>query len=261
MKLLRHALAASALALLAQAASAAPMVKEYMTISWNSGTGVQNTVAAVGGLAYGGQASDVASLAGTDIVVAGQWNAAFSGWVAAGGVYVWHDWNNVANQLPGLAGAQYASMDYADINVIDSGSAIVNGPFGVLTNALLDGGSASAHGAWRAASLVSTDPLAGAVHAVLSSTDPTAVVMFEMRYGQGHILYANMPLEAYTDSNPLVTASQPAGLRVYANNELAYAKALVAGDTAGNQVPEPGALALSGLALAAAALARRRVRR
>lgn len=237
------------------AASAAPVVKSYQTISWSAGDGVQNTVAAVGGLTYAGQATDAASLDGTDILVAGRWNSSFTGWVASGGVYVLHDWNSQVRQLPGLAGATTASYNSRDINVIDSTSAIVNGPFGTITNTLLDNGSSSTHGAWAAASLVSTDPLAGAVNAVLSSTNGSAVVMFEMRYGQGHILYANIPLEAYTDGRPLVTGPQPAGLRVYANNEMAYAKALVEGSS---QVPEPASALLVLLGLGAAGLARRR---
>jgi len=258
MNVFQKSLVALAITLVAQAAAvAAPVVKSYQTIGWSHADGVQNTVAAVGGLSWGGQLPDTSALAGTDIVVAGNWNAGFSSWIAAGGVFVWHDWYSIANQLPGLAGAAQAGMNHADINVIDAGSAIVNGPFGTITNTTLDGGNSSAHGAWQAASLVSTDAQAGPIHAILSSTSANAVVMFEMNYGLGHILYANIPLEAYTDSSPLVTGPQPAGLRIYAGNELAYAKALAEG---GNNVPEPGSVALVGLALAGAALSRRRAK-
>ena len=251
----KHALAALTLGFSAFAALATPTVREYSTVAWNVGDGVQNTVAAVGGMAYGGRLNSVASLTGTDVLVSSYWDNDAAAWVAAGGIYIIHDWGNDANLLPGLSGATLAGFDSADINVIDSASAIVNGPAGVISNTTLDGGSASAHGAWNASSLVSTDPLAGVVHAILSSTSASAVVMFEMSYGQGHILYANIPLEAYTDSAPLVTGPQPAGLQIYAKNEMAYAKALLA---AGNSVPEPGSAALALLALVGAAAARRR---
>ena len=59
--------------------------------------------------------------------------------------------------------------------------------------------------------------------------------MFEMSYGLGHIRYANIPLAAYTDRSPLVTGPPPAGLQIYARNEMACVKGLVGG---GNQVPE-----------------------
>lgn len=259
MSLFKHTLTALALSLgaLATAALAAPVVKEYNTVYWNTGDGVNNTVTAVGGMSYGGRVASVAALTGTDVLVAGNWDSAATGWVAAGGIYIVHDWGNSAYLLPGLGGATMAGHDWADINVIDGASAIVNGPAGPLSNSTLDGGWASAHGAWLASSLVSTDPQAGAVHAILSSTSASAVVMFEMSYGQGHILYANIPLEAYTDSSPLVTGPQPAGLQAYARNELAYAKALLDG---GHHVPEPGSALLVLLALGGATAARHRAR-
>lgn len=266
MTLFKHTLAALALSLgTLGTALATPMVKEYSTVWWNMGDGVANTVAAVGGMSYGGRVASVASLTGTDVLVAGQWDGAATSWVAAGGIYIIHDWGNGASALPGLAGATYANHNWSDINVIDGSSAIVNGPAGTINNATLDGGNASNHGAWALSSLVSTDPLAGVVHAILSATSASAVVMFEMGYGQGHILYANIPLEAYTDGSPLVTGPQPAGLQIYAKNELAYAKALLGGSQPGNnannsQVPEPGSALLALVALAAAAGVRRRAR-
>ena len=258
MNILQQTLSALALSVAALgAAMATPVVKEYNTVGWNQADGVHNTVTAVGGMSYGGHVSSVASLTGTDVLVAGQWDGAATSWVAAGGIYVIHDWGQGASQLPGLGGAGTTGFNHADINVIDGASAIVNGPFGSINNNTLDGGNSSAHGAWLASSLVSTDPLAGVIHAILSSTSASAVVMFEMNYGQGHILYANIPLEAYTDSSPLVTGPQPAGLQIYARNEMAYVKGLLDG---GNQVPEPGSALLAMLALAGAAAARRKAR-
>ena len=258
MNIVKQTLTALALSVAALgAAMATPVVKEYNTVGWNQADGVQNTINAVGGMSYGGHVANMASLAGTDVLVAGEWNAGASSWVAAGGIYVIHDWGQGASQLPGLGGAITTGFDHADINVIDGSSAIVNGPFGTLNNSTLDGGNSSAHGAWLASSLVSTDPLAGVIHSILSSTAVTAVVMFEMDYGLGHILYANIPLEAYTDSSPLVTGPQPAGLQIYAKNEMAYVKGLLDG---GNHVPEPSSALLAMLALAGAAAARRKAR-
>ncbi len=207
---------------------AAIIVKEYQTRFWNTGTDNENTVAAVGGLTFGGQVSSPSDLAGTDIVIAGQWNSFFQSWIANGGVFIMHDWYHKANQLPGLLSATTASYNSWDINVINSAHPIVIGPFGLINDTLLDGGSASTHGAWLDSSLdPSSDPLAGLLTPVLSSMNSSSVVVFEYSYGPGHIIYANIPLEAYTDSHPLVTPTQPAGLRVYAKNELAFAKSIV----------------------------------
>jgi hypothetical protein len=224
-------------------------VKEYQTVSWNTGIDNENTIAAVGGLVFGGQVTGAASLIGTDIVIAGQVNPSlFNSWVAAGGTLIIHDWGQQVKSLPGLAGASSASYNSGDINVVNVAHPIVVGPFGTITNTLLDGGNSSIHGAWLASSLnTGSDPLAGPVHSILSSTLSSSVSVFEYSYGLGHIIYANIPLEAYTDSNPLVTGPQPAGLRVYAKNELAYAASL---SNAVAPVPEPSSIALIGMAVA-----------
>jgi hypothetical protein len=182
-------------------------VKEYLTHPRNTGIDNENTVAAVGGLTFGGQVTGAGDLAGADIVIAGQYNAALlTPWVAAGGVLVIHDWGGApATLLPGLSGAAAAPFNNRDLNVIDAAHPIVTGPFGTITDTLLDDGLFSVHGAWQASSLVTaSDPLAGPVTAVLSSTLATSVSVFEYAYGAGHIIYANIPLEAYTDSSPLV---------------------------------------------------------
>ncbi|HEY1377498.1 MAG TPA: hypothetical protein VGF55_11930, partial [Gemmataceae bacterium] len=71
-------------------AAAGPLtVKEYLTHPRNTGIDNENTVAAVGGLTFGGQVTGAGDLAGADIVIAGQYNAALlTPWVAAGGVLV-----------------------------------------------------------------------------------------------------------------------------------------------------------------------------
>jgi hypothetical protein len=225
-----------------QADAALITVKEFAPHPRSTGIDNENTVAAVSGTTFGGQVTSSADLAGADIVIAGSYNASLlKSWVAGGGILIIHDWGHIANSLPGLSGAAQAAFNNTDINVVDASHPIVNGPFGTITDSLLDGGLFSIHGAWLESTLdTSSDPLAGPVRSILSSSSATSIGVFEYSYGSGHIIYANIPLEAYTDSDPLVVRTQPAGLRVYAQNELAYAASLSA-------TPEPASMTLLGI--------------
>jgi hypothetical protein len=213
------------------------VVKEYLTTFWSTGIDNENTIAAISGLVFGGQADPV-DLSGTQILIAGQWDFRFADWIAGGGILIVHDWGACpATLLPGLAGALSASFNSADVNVVDSSHPVVVGPFGIIDDTTMDGGSSSIHGAWLRSTLVSTDPQAGPVTSVFSSSDPNSICVFEYAYGAGHIIYAKVPLEAYTDSNPIVTATQPAGLRIYAGNELSFAESLLNPDLDGDGIP------------------------
>src|SRR5207253_1494526 len=72
-------------------------------------------------------------------------------WVNAGGNLIIHDSNPGANatQLvaPGLGGSTFVGLlTSANMDVLDATSPIINGPFGVIDNNSLDGGTSSTHG-------------------------------------------------------------------------------------------------------------------
>lgn len=125
---------------------------------------------------------------------------------------------NAADFVPGLSGA-VCVRDFSDdeaIDVVTGGTAVTDGPFGVIDDSSLDGGSSSSHGYCTQASLPT-----GAT-SFLSRTISTESVAFAYFHGAGTVYYSTMPLDYYLDGSgddpPRETYNT-----VYAPNVLTYA--------------------------------------
>jgi hypothetical protein len=241
-------------AFLSTPASAAPLLGEYsVTHCCGSSDGAQ-VGAAANGLGYAGQVNPNA-LNNVDVIVAGAYASQFTSWVAAGGALIIHDWfGNSTSLLPGMHVTPISGTG-SNVDVVDPASPVVNGPFGTLTNTNMDGGNSSVHGAVGIASLTSNDPLVSDIHAILNNGTAGQIAEFSYRYGQGLIIYAFMPTDAYSGSSPFQTGGT-AGLNMLAKNEIAFAASFDAAPAA--DVPEPASLGLIGLGTLALAAARRR---
>jgi hypothetical protein len=112
-----------------------------------------------------------------------------TGWVAEGNVLVFHDWfpNNADRNLPGLANAHFETYDngvitgltgpMAQMNFVNDAGQVANGPGGVLTDASLDGGNYSNHGA------VHVNTLPAEARAIITRDDPNEATLIGVNHG------------------------------------------------------------------------------
>lgn len=244
------------------AAQAALTLGEYqVTYCCGSPDGPQ-VGAAANGLNYIGNVN-LSNLSGVDVIVAGSYNAGFTSWIAGGGALIWHDWSpSRANQLPGMSGVIGGTSNTGrDIGILAADSPVVVGPFGTLTDTNMDGGNSSNHGSVRLSSLTSSDPLVSELTAILSNGLAGEVTEFSYNYGDGLIIYAAMPTDAYSGSSPFNTAGT-IGLNMLAKNEIAFAAGFAPSNgQAQASVPEPASLALIGIGFAGLVAARRKSRK
>lgn len=143
--------------------------------------------------------------------------------VNAGMILIIHDRKvSSANSiLPG--GGGFAILrdfpDSSNVNVRDNTTPVTNGPGGVINDSTLDGGCSSSHGYAVAASLPATAQL------VLSQGNPDHVVTFSYPFGDGHVIYSTIPLDAYLYSGSFF-CNAPAFRDIYAPNIIAYGASL-----------------------------------
>ncbi len=139
--------------------------------------------------------------------------AALTAWIEAGGVLIFHDRHvtTAATHVPGASGITFVRSPANDIDVLDGGTLVTDGPGGVVTDTTLDGGSNSRHG-WAQ---VATLP-AGA-RAILSPGNPANAVTFSYPLGEGYVVYSTIPLDVYLD-----VAGFAEFRDIYAPNVVAY---------------------------------------
>jgi hypothetical protein len=146
--------------------------------------------------------------------------------VRGGMVLVMHDRfvDNAESILPGgssfdiIRDVDNDLPDNKDINILNNSTLVTNGPGGVITDTLLDGGNYSNHGFALSGTLPRDASL------ILSRTNSQDIVTFSYRYGAGAVVYSTIPLDAYLTSD---YCSPSAAFRnVYAPNVVAYGASL-----------------------------------
>jgi hypothetical protein len=123
--------------------------------------------------------------------------ARLTAFVQGGGVLVLHDRavSGATSVVPGLAGTVVRDFaDQANIQIVDPGTLVTNGPGGIITNTSLDGGNSSSHGYGLAQTLPP-----GTI-GVLSTGTPSHLVTFAYPYGAGWVIYSTIPLDHYLAS-------------------------------------------------------------
>jgi uncharacterized repeat protein (TIGR01451 family) len=118
-------------------------------------------------------------------------------WVNTGGKVVIHD-RSTGNLSPnplllGYSSTTCSRLTTSDLDVIPPGTnLVVNGPFGVINNTTLDGGSSSAHG------YISQGLLPAGASSILSiGANATQVTTFSYPLGAGLVYYSSIPLDCY----------------------------------------------------------------
>ncbi|MCB1875956.1 MAG: carboxypeptidase regulatory-like domain-containing protein [Chromatiales bacterium] len=136
--------------------------------------------------------------------------------VSNGGVLVFHDRyvTGAASILPGSPGTFVRSLTN-DTQVLLQGTALTDGPGGIINDTTLDFGNNSHHGYVQAAS--TPDSAVG----LLSETNADRWVTYYYRHGSGYVIYSGIPLDYY------LNGSGSAAFRdIYAPNILAFAAQL-----------------------------------
>jgi subtilisin-like proprotein convertase family protein len=141
-------------------------------------------------------------------------------WVNAGGRLMVHDRGaglTTPNPfLLGTPGLGTVSALTSDLNMIDPATTLVSaGPFGILTNTSLDGGSSSAHGYVPVASL---PPQSRAILSFAGNSNQIAGLSYPL--GAGFVYYSTIPLDYYLAgaANVITTNLQT----IYTPNALIY---------------------------------------
>lgn len=152
---------------------------------------------------------------------------AIRSWVEAGGRLVIHD-RAAGNITPnpfllGTPGLGTVRLETSDLDLIAPATTLVTaGPFGILTNSSLDGGSSSAHGYFPAGSL---PPGARAILSL--GVNSNQVVCFSYPLGAGFIYYSSIPLDCYLSGGGCTgIVIAPALQNIYLPNVLTYIHAL-----------------------------------
>jgi hypothetical protein len=119
-------------------------------------------------------------------------------YVNGGGSLIIHDSNpegNVSQDIvPDLDSSTFVNVGSAQMDVLNPGSPIIDGPFGTVTDTTLDGGGASTHGYVEAATLP------GSVDQVMSTGGiSTRVAVLSYTYGSGYVIYTTIPAEFYAN--------------------------------------------------------------
>ncbi|HWN93701.1 MAG TPA: M36 family metallopeptidase [Methylomirabilota bacterium] len=148
-------------------------------------------------------------------------------WVNNGGKLIVHD-RATGHLTPnpfllGFPGIVSTRFETADIDVIPPGDTLVtDGPFGIINNLNLDGGSSSAHGYITHSQLP-----AGTVPILNTAGSTNNVVSFSYPLGQGFIYYSSIPLDCYLVGGGCGDGSITTPLRtIYTPNVLIYVAGL-----------------------------------
>jgi hypothetical protein len=180
-------------------------------------------------------------------------STALSNWVLGGGVIAIHDRNvcqvgATCTPVPGSAGVSFTSLGGSNINVETSSTLVTNGPFGVITNATLDGGASSDNG------FVLLGTLPSGALGILNNGTAGHEVALSYRFGSGWVYYSTIPLDFYVNVANIANFNpQPVTFRtIYAPNMVAYLNCLATGACSPTTPTTPVATAaptLSGLGL------------